>query len=195
MDNKYYVTLASGKYAIKPVSEQMQALIRSAVEKEFKEKGELLERPTYEVDILGGGKKTELHDETTVQTDEEKAALKAFENARAKLETEQNNRVQKAILMGLDVKLPEDESWITEQRFLGVVVPEDPVERRYHYITTVVATTLDDFMEIMREHTKALYGSAIKNEDVDALIAGFLSSIQGKTSAGLEKQARRLGNS
>ena len=177
------VTLSDGrKYQIAAVSDTLVNMVKEAVRKEFEAKGEPILPPTYT--IIGAGEVThqEPHDETTLETDEDRAAWKDYQNALARLTVETNNRVMKVWMTGLRVDLPEDESWLQAQKWLGVEIPKEPMDLRYHYITTEVLRSPEDLFAVLNEIMKESYKGMVKEGDLDDAIASFRDNLQGKAT-------------
>lgn len=93
------------------------------------------EKPTYEIEVLGGSKVLYEHDAKTVKTDEEKAALQAYEEYEPAL----NNFVQWKLLdvfivEGVDVDPNDDTAWLKKKKFFKVELPDDEIELKLMYV-------------------------------------------------------------
>lgn len=177
------VKLGSGKeYEVEAVSDTLVNLAKEAVRNEFLAKGEPIDPPTYKVTTAGGGVSEEPHDETTLSTDEERAAWTAYIEANKRLEIAVNQRTMKVWLMGLKVELPEDKKWIETQEWLGITVPENPIDRRYHYVTTEILKSPDDLFTTLNAIMKESYRGMVKPEDLDAAIETFRDKLQGQAA-------------
>ena len=167
------------------ISDTLQNMIVRKVEKEFRAKGEPVDPPTYIVKTAFGGEvmeETNPHTETTLEVtaadcmidaddDEEKAAklaeTRTAENkklwalhkaALQRMETEQNERRAKSILLGgIQFELPADDAWEKMQEFMGAEIPTDPIEKRYHYLTTEIVKTPADLLNVMQRITMLSY--------------------------------------
>ncbi len=127
--------------------------------------------PTYEVETAGGDIETHIHDETTLETDEDRAAWAAYQIAHAKA----NEAMIEKILRLLFAKatgdvLPPSDDWAKEQAYLGVDVPGDPLERKIHYIQTELLTHTSDIMAFM---TAAMALTGVDEEVVESAEATF----------------------
>jgi len=108
------------------------------------------EPPTYEVVNVAGDTEVHLHDETTLETDEDKAKWAAYLKARDEAEVRLRENMTRTILAkGLIVEMPKDDEWVKDQEWCGVNVPTEPRERRLHYILTEVIGRPDDLSDIM----------------------------------------------
>lgn len=132
--------------------------------------------PTYEVEIAGGDIETHVHDETTLETDEDRAAWAAYQKDFASA----NNRMIEKILRLLFAKatgdvLPPSDDWAKEQAYLGVDVPGEPLERKIHYIQTELLTHTSDIMAFM---TAAMALTGVDEEVVQAAEATFRNPVR-----------------
>lgn len=176
MNEKPVVHLSTGTFEFKPLSETKQELIRASVRKEFAAAGKIVERPTYEFETFGGSKVQEPHDETTEKTPEEERAWEVYVKASSEMRAEANQRISKAILMGIQAELPEDNEWIEMQRFIGVEIDEKNISKldlRHHYLTTEIVVTAEDYLELIETQAKTVYSGLIDKETLQGLISGF----------------------
>lgn len=107
------------------------------------------ERPTYIADTAGGGTEEHPHDDTTLETEEDELAWQTYLMETAFAQRRVNERVVMLLFRrGIDydaLKLPEDDTWITEQReIFGVEVPDDPFELKMHWLETEALTTPEE---------------------------------------------------
>lgn len=72
-------------------------------------------------------------------------------------------RLRLIVLRGVTVfeERPEEE-WLAEHEWMGMVVPENPFERRLHYFRTEVLGTMDDMFSV----TKGIYQASGVDEEV-----------------------------
>jgi hypothetical protein len=151
----FYVTVGGTKVFYKPMSFVKQGKIKQGLELDYRERGEPLDTPkvevavfgdeTIEVDLSEANIEVEDNPEETARRKELWAAhIDALGRLKKDLKEAENNQLFKAIL----TQLPEDESWIAEQKALHIRVPEDPEKRRQHYIETEVLTSMEDIVEI-----------------------------------------------
>jgi hypothetical protein len=140
--------------------------------------------PTYTEKLAGGARQevviTEEMAATWQATDpqswaehaEKWAAYEAEQNAR----TEKLNDVLWRAVMrkAIIVQVPTDDSWIKEQRELGIEVPEDATARREHYIWTECIGGARDILRIMGLAS----GADLTEEQISAAEASFRDTIQ-----------------
>jgi hypothetical protein len=124
--------------------------IRERVRREFESRGELPVKPTYTVEMLGGGTKVIDHDEKSIlsASDEEKEAWGIYVKREARLNNEMTERLIKALIIrGIDCQVPTD--WIAEQKLLGFVVPDDPLQLKLDYCQSELILKAEDVDQLM----------------------------------------------
>src|SRR3990172_472597 len=95
--------------------------------------------PTYEVKSLAGNSEIHAHDETTLETEADRAAWSEYQAKLAAWSDESQRSLMRLILLrGISVELPSDSDWEKQQAFAGIVVPQDTMEKRMHYLQTEV---------------------------------------------------------
>lgn len=96
-----------------------------------------IDPPTYEVPTKTGVTEIHAHDETTLKTDEERAAWKEYLARHNAAWRKYDLDFTRLILMhGVIVDMPADDTWVKQQEFTGIAVPTDPLERRWHWLET-----------------------------------------------------------
>jgi hypothetical protein len=116
--------------------------MRAAIENKWREDGKPLDPPTYEVPLAGSDETQEFtHDESTLETDEDHAAWDEHQAALREMESEVRDRhVRYALRTGIEVE--EESGWEEDQEYEGIEIPDDPRERKLHYIMTEVLPTM-----------------------------------------------------
>ncbi len=138
--------------------------------------------PTYVIVTAAGDEEVHPLDETTLETDEDKKAWNEYLLEKASQEALLRERMVRVILMrGTEVKLPEDESWKDLQKFIGVDVPEDPLELKYHYIQTEAIGGAQDLALIME---KVMERTGIPEEALAEAKASFRNLMEKENSSG-----------
>jgi hypothetical protein len=183
-------TTAGLELPIQPVSRQLIDKAVARVEKRYRERGEPLDLPTYEVAILGGkSTQREPLDEKSLEAGDEaetarrKTAWAAYQDATGRLAAEKDYLGQKLWLcLGIPVEAPEN-GWREVQEMLGVEIPVDtpeaPFELKYHWLTTEILKTPDDFLSAITGVTRLSNAGAINEEDYAAAVKSFRDSLQG----------------
>jgi hypothetical protein len=148
MTDHFFTTTAGVKIPIQPISLLDLQLAQNAVEKEFRDKGEPIDPPTYEVEVFGSDKlEINPHTEVTIEdaSDEEKEAWQKYLEAVGRLGDEIEQRTALVFLEGIIFDLPEDDSWIERRKKLfDEDVPEDEDGRKLSYINNVLLKTPAD---------------------------------------------------
>lgn len=173
---KTYTTALGTTVKIRPIPPYLVAEVELAQRKKAEELYPAPPKPTYEVTDAGGGVQTFEHDEKSVSTDEERAALAAWQAATQAQANYAAGKVSEFMFnRGLVVDMPPDDSWAKEQEAWGVVVPTDPKERRDHYIKTEVLAGKDDIGEIL---VAIMAATGVAQEAVDTARATFRGELR-----------------
>lgn len=171
-----FVTDAGLEIQYEPASALQIEMSEQGIRKQFKDDGASIDAPTYEVETAGGGKQTFFHDEKTLETDEQKEAWKNYQEDSARMSAE-IVRVRNEILFdSILVGLPSDSTWETRQRKRYITVPDDPDEKRRHYIQTEILRTVNDVYGITEKIMVATLSGAVPEEAIQAASATFRSS-------------------
>lgn len=108
------------------------------------------EPPTYEAKTVAGDVEIHVHDETTLTTDEEKAAWAKYQMDLAAYSSEMSDRMSRVLLhRGIEFDYDPEGEWADDQRFLDIEIPDDPRDRRLHYLMTEIFLTTDDLTEVL----------------------------------------------
>lgn len=143
--------------------------------------------PTYDVELMGGGFQTFEHDDRSVETDQDRAALQAYKDAMQKRTAYINEKMMQFYLItGTDITLPEDRAWEKRQEFFGIEIPSDANEKMYHYITTELLMNASDLMALV---DKIMQASGI-DEDTLAAARETFRRIVGQETNTVEGTAR-----
>ncbi len=168
MDKNVFVTKDGNRIPLRRVAPLLMEKVRQSVK--------LPTPPTYEVETVGGDIEIHIHDETTLESDEDRAAWAAYQTAQAQA----NNDLMEKILRLLFAKatgdvVPAGDEWIKEQTYLGVEVPDDPLGRKIHYIQTELLTHTGDIMSFM---SAAVALTGLDEEVVEAAEATFRNQVR-----------------
>ena len=194
MAENMFTNLMGRQWKIRPVSQTLITLALARIDAAYRARHEPLDPPTYKLVAAGGAVQTFAHDETTLESEEAKAAWAKYKDATARLEAEKAAKRNRLWFMGgFDFALPED-GWAEEQaEIYGIEVPADPVERRWHYIQTVVLQCPEDIMQALQAITELSFAGVKTKEEVAAMVDSFRSSLQGQTAEPNQGEAGRLG--
>lgn len=136
-----FETSTGVRVKLRPISPDLLDAIRLQVK--------MPEPPSYEIEVLGGGKEKVFHDEKSVETDEEKAAWDKYkedlEQATTKIFEKQTIAVLRRCVL---VELPDDDVWIKAQKADSITIP-DATDLKFHYIQTEVIGGANDLLAIV----------------------------------------------
>lgn len=177
------ITLSNGKdYQVQPISETLVNLAKDAIRRKFIERGEPVAPPTYTVTLAGGATEDIPHDEKSLETDQDKMLWKLHQDALTRLEEEQNMAAMKVWMSGLVFDMPETDDWKNMQQWLGVVIPTEPMELRYHYLKTEVLKTPGDLLVLLDAVMKLSYAGVVSEADLDAALSSFRNNLRRDTA-------------
>lgn len=141
------ITTVSGRSVeLRPVSGQMLAEIQVTTRRKAIDRGDKLSPPTYKTKTVAGDEEIFPHDETTLETDEDREAWDEYQSALNALEEEIASRsnayiISEGVVIG---DIPQD--WFEKREWLGLDVPENRMDQRLLYIETEVLTTAEDII-------------------------------------------------
>lgn len=111
------------------------------------------------------------HDETTLETDEDKAAWKKYQKVLAKHDEHVGQATMRFFLFyGVNADPDADTSWEARQRVFKIEIPSDPIERKIHYIQTELIFSRDDIEQIT---TRLMTMGGVRPEMVEAAVSSF----------------------
>lgn len=88
--------------------------------------------------------------DTSLETEDDWKAWRAYEMATAQVQADFGLRFMKVLLLrGVQTDAWQDDAWVIEQRFMGYEVPDEPMERRWHWLQTELATTKQEYEAIV----------------------------------------------
>lgn len=176
-----FVTVDGRTLAVRPIDTKFALpMIGQGIRAKHARSGAPLEPPTYTVTTASGATETHAHDETTLETDADKAAWAAYQAALKALNDEIVMGQMRFMLMeGLVYDDPPQE-WAERYAFYGMEMPDSPQERTWLYIQTVLLPTASD---LERALAAVMAVSATGNEEaVKAAEALFRHSLEGATA-------------
>lgn len=140
------------------------------------------EPPTYEVKAATGAVELYPHDETTLEEKDNPEAtaknLKAWADYQAQLKaaTEAFNLalIRLVMLRGIRVEMPEPNGWVKEQEYIGITVPDDPLERKIHWLETEALANEADYMAVV---SGVMEASGVPEEVVSQAEATFRGKV------------------
>lgn len=193
---------------IKGVPSAKIGLVQAKVRKELRERGLPVDQPEISVKSADGREWKMLlsFDEETGQgnldasTDAETAQRHALWDAhQAALEELQSETWQQAmqvyLALGLDFDMPDEDElgeWAEELEYLGETVPENRIERKALYTSTVVLED-DELAQVLPKIMAASQGGMVSEADKDAYFRVFYDSLAEQTRARFAAVGSALG--
>jgi hypothetical protein len=120
---------------------------------EYQKRNPEPQKPTYIAVGLGGAEENRPHDETTLQTDEEKALWETYKAAYAEWKMKQDLTILESVLLQA-VVLPEgwadDQEWVDFLEYSGIEIPRNTFKKKYLYITSWLTGSDADLQSIMQ---------------------------------------------
>lgn len=180
------------KVFIKSISMLELQKVEEGVMREFRERGEPIDPPTYEVETAGGGKLKLPMDASNLEVEGDPAESqrrqdlwRAHRLANERMRTEIGEISTEIIMEGIVCDMPSDE-WIAKKRKRHIQIPDDPEELLALYKTIEIIRTPGDLVKAQQEIMILSGSGAISREDIEAAGATFLSKIQaiGKRPTG-----------
>jgi len=188
MTEHFFETTAGVKVKIQPISMFDLQLAQQAVQNEFRARGEQVDPPTYEVDVLGGEKEYHQYTEMTIQdaSPEEKATWERHILAITQMGQEIQDRTALVLLEGICVELPADNAWAERRkRLFGEEVPEDEEQRKLYYINNILLKTPADKSGLMMAIQRVSLTGA-NEEAIQAMEDLFQRQMEASGRAGTE---------
>jgi len=131
--------------------------------------------PTYEVKSLAGNSEIHAHDGTTLETEADRAAWSEFQTKLTTWNDESQRSLMRLILLrGISVELPSDTDWEKQQEFAGIAIPQDPMEKRMHYLQTEVLGSVADYQAMV---VGVMRVSGVPEDLLDQVEASFRRSL------------------
>jgi hypothetical protein len=159
-------------------------LFSPALRDKVRQSVEFPEVPIYVAKTAGGGKEEHEYTADMIETDDERAMWAEYQGKRLAAELLLYERLGKlALIRGTEVEVPE--GWEREQRFYGVKVPKDPIERKLHWIETEAVESNDDLSALI---LAILQHQSTTEEERAAAAASFPDSMEGVATGETESE-------
>jgi hypothetical protein len=177
MDNKY--TTATGRViTFEPISVVALEKAELGLQNKYRRDGKPIDPPTYDVEIVGGGKQTFIHDVESVKGNPEwEAQWQAHLTALQELNTETNKIRNEMVFDAIQIDPAEMEGWQEKQVRWNIEIPSDPLELKIHYIQTVVLKSVKDVYGIVNMVMALSMEGVISQEEIEAASKSFRDSM------------------
>lgn len=193
---RFFVTGDGVEVKIRPVSDVLTTRIRLGYAREWRDRGEPIDTPTRiaktvageEIELAISADSLEVPDDPEA-TAERKAKWAAHLDARERLETVTNGEVM-SCLFSRGIVVEERDGWEAEQARWHIEIPEDPIDRKVHYILTEILQTPQDVATAAMAIVRLSKAGSVSTEVLDAAEETFRRSLQeGTEVAGAEGSA------
>lgn len=133
-------------------------------------------KPTYTVELAGGGTQTFDHDETTLVSDEDKATWQEYLDQVEIADSLLTERMLNAILIeGIEVEPQNIERWKKRRKMIGLPIPEDEDELLLAYKKSEVACSKEDITDIM---TSVMRLTGVSEEAMNKALRSFPDTME-----------------
>jgi hypothetical protein len=131
-------------------------------------------------------KKEVLH--STLTTDEDKKVWAEYKAACAAEDARVATNIFKAVLLtGIEAMGQPPEGWEAMQKYLGITLPEDPLDKKLYWLNTEVMRNKVDIDLVM---TELLRTTGVSEEQLGKVMGSFRNPMEGETStAGVDHPA------
>jgi hypothetical protein len=148
--------------------------------------------PSYEVVTLGGAKEFHVHDSSTLETDADKAAFESYEKLLAEWDSKSQRDLMRLIfLRGISVEMPNDSLWEKMQTAVGIIVPQEDIAKRIHYIETEVLGGVVDYEALV---VGVMRMSGVPEEVLSQVEDTFRGSLGRNKVVGATDQSGEVAN-
>jgi hypothetical protein len=183
-DNNVFVNSNGMKVPCISISMLEMEAMQQNVITDYKQRGEPIEPPTYEVEVAGGG--TQPHpltinnlevEDNPDETTRRKVAWALHQDALDRMNEEMNSIRTGMILEGIDIQEINDDKWFARMKRLGVKLPENQEALIDFYKKSQVVRTPEDILGVELKIIELSTGKPIPPERRAAVEAKFRSTI------------------
>lgn len=134
--------------------------------------------PTYEVKTATGATETHPHNETTLETDQDRAAWAEYQRTlKIRGAAFLTAQIRMCLLEGVEVVARPNVDWEKRQRLIGFTVPDDPLEKEMYFLETEITANETDVMQLIAGVARM---SGIDEEAVSDLENSFRGAMERK---------------
>lgn len=179
-----FVTSLGKKLALVPIAPFILESYRASFQEQFDEANPAVERPTYEFETMGGGKERLPHDETTLTSDEDRAAWKLYQDYISARDSFLSQKMLDAMIVeSVDVDPMTDQKWLQNKRFFKVKLSDDPVELKLQYVKEQLAADGETGGDFLRLANVIGALSGVSEKALNAAKGTFRNSSRSKRRA------------
>lgn len=179
------MTTAGIEVPFTPISMQFIRDMEEGIKQEFLENGKPVNPPMYKVETVNGGEEWHEHNETTIETDEEKRLWLDYIKAKDELTKFTNDERSKYIMLeGVLLDPPENDEWLKKYKRWHVKNIPDVTDReglKIFWLMRELFKTPEDVMSITSEIMKSSM-SGVDPEDIKKMEDSFRSAMRAPTS-------------
>lgn len=157
---------------------------KTGLENEYRDRGEIMDPPTYDVTLPGGVtvKHAVTEKNLEVQGNEAETARRkkewaVYQEVQNRLDAEYGTISRDIFLDGLDVELPEDDTWIKRREKRHIEIPTDPYDRLNYYKLTEILRTPGNLVKLQSEVILLSSSGGVKRSDIEAAGDSFLRDL------------------
>lgn len=199
-----FTTLSGVDIHFVPFSWDEYQLALEGLKDEWRERGEIIDCPQYEVKLASGEIQKFDHNENTINElppdtpeDQKETVLKEqkdlwerYQDASARFQGQDGEIMSEFIYADslASITLPDDTAWEDKQRQRHIKIPDELEDKRRHYINTVLLKSKADQLDLVATITAVSMG-VVKEADVERVRDSFRDRVYGNLSQTLRDTA------
>lgn len=176
-----YVTMDGVEIPFRPMSPIIFERAANNLRQAYIDRGDVLDPPTYTVETAGGGSQTFAHDEESVKGKPEmEMAWAAYLDVNKRLKDELSELRGSIVLDCVLLEMPEHGAWEDKQRKWGIVISDEPDEKRRQWLETEVMRSMQDIFNFADVVLRASYAGVVDEATIDAASRTFRGKMANK---------------
>jgi len=162
-------------YELREISVIKMQKLQDSIVKRFKAKGKKLDPPTYAIQLPSGVSQVFQYDQEGINDpgtpEEDKILWQQHLDDVAEFNAEFSNAsINMMLYNGVECEI--DESWIDEQRWLGIEIPDNKFDLKVHYLQTEVFKTPMELQQVIQD-IMLLSTKGVDQDAIDAAMRSF----------------------
>lgn len=192
-ERNFFITVSGLKVRVEAVSYELIQMATDAIERQFRDANEPIDVPTYEVETAGGSTETHPHEvvyqrdkdgllvldenkerivvSSTLETEEDRAAWALYDDAISRMNARKTAVETELIIDG--VVVDEQPEWIAKRNKFGIPIPDDPEERRLHFLSTEILKCPEDYVRAIGAVQLLSLSGIVPPEEIESLMDSF----------------------